>query len=119
MDDKAMEQKMLQLCEGVASINTKMDTMQKDIDDMKKMQSTVSSHTVHLEQIDISLQRGNQKFSKIDDKFDSIDERLDKLERVEGERAKSIVRTVGTYLLTAGMGFILAAIAFYITNMKK
>lgn len=118
MDDKAMEAKILQLCEGVAAINTKMDVMQKDIDEMKNVQTTVTSHTTHLEQIDLSLQRGNQKFLKIDDKLDAIDVRLDKLEQASGERAKAIVKTVGTYLLTALCGFILSAVAFYIMNKK-
>lgn len=118
MDDSAMESKIMQLCEGVASLNTKIDTMQKDIDDMKKIQTTVSSHTAHLEQIDISLQRGNQKFSKMEDKFDAIDARLDKLEKAEGERAKSIVQTVGKYLLTAACGFITAAVSFYLMYKK-
>lgn len=118
MNDSAMEAKIMQLCEGVASINTKMDTIQRDIDDMKKIQSTVSSHTAHLEQIDASLQRGNQKFSKIDDKFDALDARLDVLEKAEGERAKSIVQTVCKYLLTASCGFILAALGFYVMYKK-
>lgn len=118
MDDKAMESKILQLCEGVAAINTKVDVVQKDIDEMKKVQTTVTSHTTHLEQIDLSLQRGNQKFLKIDDKFDAIDARLDKLEQAGGERAKTILKTVGTYLLTALCGFVLSAISFYIMNKK-
>lgn len=118
MDDNTMESKILQLCEGVATINTKMDTMQRDIDEMKKMQTTVSSHTTRLEQIDLSLQRGNQKFLKIDDKFDAIDARLDKLEQASGERAKALIKTVGTYLLTALCSFVISAVIFYIMNKK-
>ena len=118
MDDKAMEEKILQLCEGVATINTKMDSVQRNIDEMKNVQTTVTSHTTQLEQIDLSLQRGNQKFLKIDDKFDAIDARLDKLEQAGGERAKAIMKTVGAYLLTALCSFVLAAVAFYITNKK-
>lgn len=118
MDDTTMESKILQLCEGVAAINSKMDAMQRDIDDVKKIQSTVSTHTTKLEQIDASLQRGNQKFSKIEDKMDKFDGRLDALEKAEGERAKSVLKTVGTYLLTSACSFVIAAVIFYIMNKK-
>lgn len=116
MTDLAMEEKILQLCEGVSSINAKIDTMQKDLDAVKVVQNTVTAHTTHLEQIDISLQRGNQKFQKMDDHLDKVDGRLDKLEQIEGEKAKSLIRTVGQYLLTAAIGFIISAVGFYVLN---
>jgi septal ring factor EnvC (AmiA/AmiB activator) len=116
MTDSAMEEKILQLCEGVSSINAKIDTMQKDLDAVKAVQNTVTAHTTHLEQIDISLQRGNQKFQKLDDRLDKVDGRLDELEQVEGERAKSLIKTVGHYLLTAAVGFVISAVGFYVLN---
>ena len=116
MTDSAMEEKILQLCEGVSSINAKIDTMQKDLDAVKAVQNTVTAHTTHLEQIDLSLQRGNQKFQKLDARIDKVDGRLDKLEQVAGERAKSIIKSVGQYLLTATVGFIISAVGFYVLN---
>ena len=57
-----------------------------------------------------SLQRGSQKFDKIDAKFDKVDERIDKLENADANKAKDTLRTIGNYILIAVVGAIVANI---------
>ena len=111
-----MEDTMLKLVQAVSELTTKVDAIQEDI---KGMPMLLQKHDTRLDQIDISLQRGNQKFEKIDNKFDKLDERLDKLEQADGEKAKSTLRTICSYGLTALLGAIVANIPTIINSLAK
>lgn len=116
MENKDLESRLIQMCEGIAAINTKIDTMQKDIEDLKKLSTKVTNHANRLDAVDISLQRGEQRFIKIDAKLDAYDKRLDELEQGDGKRAKEILSRVGSYFLTVILTLIVTAVGTYLKS---
>lgn len=105
-----VEEQLIELIKGVSDLNSKVDTVQKSVDDMRDMAKTLSAHGTAIGKIEESLKRGEAKFDKIDTKFDKVDARLDALEKADGEKAKLKIQTVGQYVLIAVVGAILANI---------
>jgi len=114
-----VEEQLITLIKGVSDLTSKVDSIQKSVDDMRDMAKTLSAHGTRIGQIEESLKRGNQKFDKIDDKFDKIDTRIDTLEKAEGEKAKLKIQTVGQYVLIAVVGAIVANIPTIINALGK
>lgn len=114
-----VEEQLITLIKGVSDLTSKVESVQKSVDDMRDMTKTVSAHATRIGQIEESLKRGNQKFDKIDDKFDKIDTRIDTLEKAEGEKAKLKIQTVGQYVLIAAVGAIVANIPTIINALGK
>ena len=112
-----VEEQLIELIKGVSDLNSKVDGVQKSVDDMRDMAKTLSAHSTRLGQIEESLKRGNQKFDKIDAKFDKVDARIDTLEKAEGEKAKTRLQTVGQYVLIAVVGAIIANIPTIINSL--
>jgi len=102
-----VEEQLIELVKIVSDIVPKVDTIQKAVDGVPQL---LQKHDTRLDQIENSLQRGNQKFDKIDTRFDKVDARIDKLEQADGDKAKNVLRTIGNYLLVAIAGAILANI---------
>ena len=112
-----VEEQLITLIKGVSDLTSKVDSIQRSVDDMKDMAKTLSAHGTRLGQIEESLKRGNAKFDKIDDKFDKIDSRIDLLEKADGEKAKLKLQTVGQYILIAIVGAIVANIPTIINTL--
>lgn len=102
-----VEEQLIELVKIVSDIVPKVDTIQKAVDGVPQL---LQKHDTRLDQVEASLQRGNQKFDKVDARFDKIDVRIDKLEQADGDKAKNVLRTIGNYILVAIAGAILANI---------
>lgn len=111
------EEQLLKLVEGVAALNTKVDSVQKSVDEMKEMSKTVAAHGTAIGKIEESLKRGAQKFDKIDAAIEKLDGRIDTLEKAEGEKAKATVSAVAKYVLVAIVGAILSCAPMIISNL--
>lgn len=103
-----VEEQLIKLVEGVSALNTKVDGVQKSVDEMKEMSKTVAAHGTAIGKIEESLKRGEAKFDKIDTQLDKVDARLDTLEKAEGNKAKETIATVTKYILVAVVGAILS-----------
>lgn len=103
-----VEEQLIELIKGVSDLNSKVDSVQKSVDDMRDMAKTIASHGTKIGQLEESLKRGAAKFDKIDAALDKVDARLDTLEKAEGEKAKATISTVGKYVLVAVVGAILS-----------
>ena len=112
-----VEEQLIELIKGVSDLNSKVDTVQKSVDDMRDMAKTLSAHGTAIGKIEESLKRGETKFDKIDTKLDKVDARLDALEKVDGEKAKLRMQTVGQYVLIAIVGAIVANIPTIINTL--
>lgn len=113
-----VEEQLLKLVEGVAALNTKVDGVQKSVDEMKEMSKIVAAHGTAIGKIEESLKRGSAKFDKIDTVLDKLDGRIDTLEKAEGEKAKLKLQTVGQYVLIAVVGAIVANIPTIINALS-
>lgn len=102
-----VEEQLIELVKIVSDIVPKVDTIQKAVDGVPQL---LQKHDTRLDQIENSLQRGNQKFDKIDSRFDKVDARIDKLEQADGDKAKGVLRTIGNYLLVAIAAAVLSNI---------
>lgn len=105
-----VEEQLIELIKGVSDLNSKVDTVQKSVDDMRDMAKTIAAHGSKIGQIEESLKRGEAKFDKLDRTLEKYDARLDSLEKADGEKAKLKIQTVGQYVLIAVVGAILANI---------
>jgi len=103
-----VEEQLIELIKGVSDLNSKVDSVQKSVDDMRDMAKTLSAHGTKIGQIEESLKRGDAKFDKIDRTLEKYDTRLDTLEKAEGEKAKATISTVAKYILVAVVGAILS-----------
>lgn len=103
-----VEEQLIELIKGVSDLNSKVDSVQKSVDDMRDMAKTLSAHGTKIGQIEESLKRGEAKFDKIDKALDKLDGRIDTLEKAEGEKAKATISTVTKYILVAVVGAILS-----------
>lgn len=103
--DKTLRE-LLQLTSKLAgqveSIDKRMDKIENVVTNDVRQDERISS-------IEASLHRGSEKFA-------ALEHRIDILEDADGNKAKSVLRVVGNYLLTACIGFIIASISFYIMN---
>lgn len=105
-----VEEQLIELIKGVSDLNSKVDTVQKSVDDMRDMAKTITAHGTAIGKIEESLKRGEAKFDKIDTKLEKVDDRLDQLEKADGEKAKLKIQTVCQYVLIAIVGAIVANI---------
>ena len=103
-----VEEQLIELVKVVSDLSPKVDAIQKAVDGVPQL---LQKHDTRLDQIESSLQRGNQKFDKIEARFDKIDTRIDKLEQADGAKAKNVLRTIGNYVLVAVVAAILANIS--------
>lgn len=105
------DETLIQLLQLTSKLSTQVEAMDAR---MSKIESVVSNdirQDERIASIEQSLRRGK-------DKFANIESRLGRLEEADGNKAKSVLRTICNYLLTAGIGFILSAVGFYIMNKK-
>lgn len=112
-----VEEQLIELIKGVSDLNSKVDGVQRSVDEMKEMSKTVAAHGTAIGKIEESLKRGETKFDKIDTKLDKVDARLDALEKADGEKAKLRMQTVGQYVLIAIVGAIVANIPTIINTL--
>lgn len=111
------EEQLLKLVEGVASLNTKVDGVQKSVDEMKEMSKTVAAHGTAIGKIEESLKRGSAKFDRIDTTIEKLEKRIDVLEKAEGEKAKATVAAIVKYVLVAFAGAIVANLSTIINTL--
>lgn len=111
------EEQLLKLVEGVASLNTKVDGVQKSVDEMKEMSKTVAAHGTAIGKIEESLKRGSAKFDRIDATIEKLEKRIDVLEKAEGEKAKATVATIVKYVLVAFAGAVVANLSTIINTL--
>ena len=119
MSDINVTEQLLTLVKSVGELTSKVDNVQQKLDEIGKVQERVSSHDTKLEQIGLSLQRGEQRFLKMDEKFDKLDARMDKLEQAEGNKAKDTIQRIWQYILIAIVGAIIANIPTIIQSLSK
>ena len=112
-----VEEQLITLIRGVSDLSSKVDSIQKSVDDMRDMVKTISAHGSKIGQIEESLKRGEAKFDKLDATLEKLDTRIDKLEKAEGEKAKETVATVGKYVLVAIVGAILSCAPMILSNL--
>lgn len=106
-----VEETLVQLLQTNSKLLAQVEAMDCRLSKIESVVSNDIRQDERLAQVESSLRRGNEKFAK-------IEKRLDALEDADGNKAKSVLKTVGNYLLTAAMGFIAAAVWFYIMNKK-
>lgn len=111
------EEQLLKLVEGVASLNTKVDGVQKSVDEMKEMSKTVAAHGTAIGKIEESLKRGSAKFDRIETTIEKLEKRIDVLEKAEGEKAKATVAAIVKYVLVAFAGAIVANLSTIINTL--
>ena len=111
------EEQLLKLVEGVASLNTKVDGVQKSVDEMKEMSKTVAAHGTAIGKIEESLKRGSAKFDRIDAMIEKLEKRIDVLEKAEGEKAKATVAAIVKYVLVAFAGAVVANLSTIINTL--
>lgn len=111
------EEQLLKLVEGVASLNTKVDGVQKSVDEMKEMSKTVAAHGTAIGKIEESLKRGSAKFDRIDATIEKLEKRIDVLEKAEGEKAKATVAAIVKYVLVAFAGAVVANLSTIINTL--
>ena len=119
MGEINVTEQLLTLVKSVGELTTKVDTIQQKLDEISKIQERVSSHDIKLDQITLSLQRGEQRFLKIDEKFDKMDVRLDRIERAEGDKAKDVLGRIWQYVLIALVGAVVSNIPTIIHSLTK
>lgn len=102
---------LIQLFQLTSKLSAQMEAMDKRMSKIEAVVSNDVRQDERIASIEQSLRRGNEKFA-------SIEDRLSILENTEGNKAKTIIKTVGNYLLTACSGFVLSALVFYIMNKK-
>jgi len=96
-----VEEQLITLIKGVSDLSSKVDSIQRSVDDMRDMAKTLSAHGTKIGQIEESLKR-------VESHIDKLDDRIDKVEKAEGEKAKATVAAVGKYVLVAVVGAILS-----------
>ena len=111
------EEQLLKLVEGVASLNTKVDGVQKSVDEMKEMSKTVAAHGTAIGKIEESLKRGSAKFDRIEATIEKLEKRIDVLEKAEGEKAKATVAAIVKYVLVAFAGAVVANLSTIINTL--
>lgn len=116
MSDINPIEEVLKLVDAVGKLSAKVDSIQADL---KGMPALIQRHDSRLDQIDLSLQRGNQKFTKIEERLEKYDARIDKLEQLDGEKAKNTIRIVSQYVLVAIAGAIITNIPAIISALAK
>lgn len=114
-----VEEQLIELIKGVSDLNSKVDSVQRAVDDMRDMAKTITAHGTAIGKIEESLKRGDSKFDKLEQKFDKLENRVDTLERADGEKAKLKIQTVGQYILIAVVGAIVANIPTIINALGK
>lgn len=93
---------LIQLLKTTERLSTQMDSIDTRL---TKIESVVNN--------DI---RQDQRLGVIELKLNDIERRIRTLEEIDGKKAKTIVTEVIKYVGTAVMGFIIAAITFYIKS---
>ena len=112
-----VEEQLIELIKGVSDLNSKVDSVQKSVDDMRDIAKTITAHGTAIGKIEESLKRGETKFDKIDSKLDKLEGRIDILEKAEGEKAKATISTVAKYVLVAVVGAILSSAPIIINSL--
>lgn len=98
---------LIQLLKNVERLSTQFDTMDSRLSKIESVVNNDIKQDQRIGSIEISLQRGNAKFQKIED-------RLNALEDADGNKAKKLVSQVVSYLITLVLGFAASAAVFYI-----
>lgn len=96
-----VEEQLITLIKGVSDLSSKVDSIQRSVDDMREMAKTLTTHGTKIGQLEESLKR-------METHLDKMDGRVDTLEKAEGEKAKATISTVGKYVLVAVVGAILS-----------
>lgn len=112
-----LNDQLIELNKSVGTLTTKVDSMQKTLEEMRNMQLQVNTHDTQIDSMKLSLQRGEQRFLKIDEKFDKLGVRIDKLEQASGEAAKDTLKRIWQYVLIALMGAIVSNIPTIIQTL--
>jgi len=112
-----LNDQLIELNKSVGTLTTKVDSMQKTLEEMRSMQLRVNTHDTQIDSMKLSLQRGEQRFLKMDEKFDKLDTRIDKLEQASGEAAKDTLKRIWQYVLIALVGAIVSNIPTIIQTL--
>lgn len=102
---------LIQVLQITSKLSAQFETLNARLDKIESVATNDVRQDQRLTSIEESLQRGHTRFGNIED-------RLKVLESAEGNKAKSVLKTVYSYLITAGLSFIITAIGFYIMNKK-
>lgn len=110
MDDT--ETTLRELLKVTSKLVGQVESIDKRMDKIENVVTNDVRQDERLTNIEQSLRRGNEKFL-------SIESRLNNLEDADGNKAKNVLKTVGSYVITTLLSFITAAIIFYISRSTK
>lgn len=105
------ENTLQELLKVTSKLVGQVDSIDKRMDKIENVVMNDVRQDERLSSIEQSLRRGNEKFS-------SIESRLNSLEDADGNKAKGVLKVVGSYVLTTLLSFCIAAIGFFVMNKK-
>ena len=106
------ETTLRELLKETSKLVGQVESIDKRMDKIEDVVTNDVRQDERLTNIEQSLHRGSVKFS-------SIESRLNNLEDADGNKAKNVLKTVGSYVITTLLSFITAAIIFYISRGTK
>lgn len=109
MDDAGTT--LRELLKVTSKLVGQVESIDKRMDKIEDVVTNDVRQDERLTNIEKSLHRGSAKFS-------SIESRLNNLEDADGNKAKNVLKTVGSYVLTTLLSFCVAAIGFFVMNKK-
>lgn len=109
MDEQEILHQLLQL---TSRLSTQVEMLTNRLD---KFEACITNDALQ----DQKLQYLEEEMSEEHGEILSLEKRVDELEDAEGNRAKSYLKTVAGYLTSAGVGFILSAIGYYLANVAR
>ncbi len=107
-----MDSTLQELLKVTSKLVGQVDSIDKRMDKIENVVMNDIRQDERLSSIEQSLRRGNEKFL-------AIEARLNNLEDADGNKAKGVLKTTGSYILTTLLSFITAAIIFYISRGTK
>ena len=110
MDDT--ETTLRELLKVTSKLVGQVELIDKRMDKIETVATNDVRQDERLTNIEQSLHRGHAKFL-------AIESRLNKLEDADGNKAKNVLKIVGSYVVTTILSFITAAIIFYVSRGVK
>lgn len=94
---------LIELLQITSKLASQIDSMDQRMSKIEGVLLNDVRQDQRLAAIEQSLERGNQKFMKIED-------RVAKIENAEGDKAKNFMKRITTYVLTALLGLFLGSL---------
>lgn len=106
MDEQDILHQLLQL---TSRLSTQVEMLTNRLDKFEQCITNDALQDQKLQHIEEELQEERNEVL-------SLERRIGTLESAEGDRAKAYLKAVAGHLTSAGVGFILSAIGYYLAN---